>query len=133
MIIPPDTRVLQIGPGTLSPGIYSYNALPLAGAQVFENTTDISSYSYNSQSKEFVTYDTPDIVKLKAGYINSKGLAGAMYWELSTDKMGTNSIVGTVASAFGTLDQTQVIIPLFLWHLLMKLKTPVSEPHPLSQ
>ena len=30
-----------------------------------------------------------------------------MYWELSNDKKGTDSLVGTVARAFGTLDTTQ--------------------------
>ncbi len=32
---------------------------------------------------ELVSYDTPDIISLKAQYINSKGLGGAMFWEVS--------------------------------------------------
>ncbi|CAK5284354.1 unnamed protein product [Mycena citricolor] len=95
------------GPGTLAAGIYSYKTLPLAGAQVVENTTDISSYSYDSATEELVSYDTPNIVKLKAQYSVTKGLAGSMFWELSTDKVGSESLVGTSASVFGQLDQTQ--------------------------
>lgn len=47
------------------------------------------------------------MTKTKAKYIQDKGLAGAMFWELSGDKIGDDSLVGTTASAFGTLDQTQ--------------------------
>ncbi|KAI0261223.1 glycoside hydrolase superfamily [Gloeopeniophorella convolvens] len=96
-----------IGPGTISAGIYSYSVLPLAGAQVFENTTDVSSYSYNAASKELVSYDTPHIASLKAQYVQSKGLAGSMFWDLSTDQLGSGSLVGTTAGVYGSLDQTQ--------------------------
>lgn len=40
--------------------------------------------------------------------METKGLAGAMFWDLSTDKVGTGSLVGTAAGVFGSLDQTQV-------------------------
>ncbi|TCD65253.1 hypothetical protein EIP91_002917 [Steccherinum ochraceum] len=96
-----------IGPGTIEAGIYSYSVLPLAGAQVFENLTDVSSYSYDSAKKELVSYDTPHIVQLKAQYVASKGLAGTMFWDLSTDKTGPTSLVQSAATVYGTLDQTQ--------------------------
>ncbi|KAG6836888.1 hypothetical protein H0H93_001719 [Arthromyces matolae] len=96
-----------IGPGTIEAGVYSYKVLPLAGATVYENTTDVSSYSYDPTAKELVSYDTPDIVKLKAQYINTKNLAGSMFWELSTDKVGALSLVGTSAGVLGSLDTTQ--------------------------
>ncbi|KAI0309232.1 glycoside hydrolase family 18 protein [Amylostereum chailletii] len=96
-----------IGPGTTEAGIYSYSALPLAGAQVFENTTDVTSYSYDSAKKELVSYDTPNTVKTKAKYVLSKGMAGTMFWDLSTDKVGSDSLVGTASGVYGTLDQTQ--------------------------
>jgi chitinase len=94
-----------IGPGTIEAGIYSYKTLPrelcfrldvgqillaclipVAGAQVFENSTDVSSYSYDSSKKELVSYDTPNIVKTKAQYINANGMAGSMFWEVRTKK-----------------------------------------------
>ncbi|KAH9026976.1 glycoside hydrolase family 18 protein [Lactarius hengduanensis] len=71
-----------IGPGTIEAGVYSYSALPLSGAQVFENTTDVTSYSYNPTSRELVSYDTPHIATLKAQYVQTKGLAGSMFWEV---------------------------------------------------
>lgn len=54
----------------------------MAGAQVFENTTDISSYSYNAATQELVSYDTPNIIKLKVQYLESKGMGGSMFWEV---------------------------------------------------
>ncbi|KAF9259245.1 hypothetical protein L218DRAFT_670920 [Marasmius fiardii PR-910] len=96
-----------IGPGSVEAGVYNYNALPLAGAQVFENTTDVTSYSYDSSKKELVSYDTPNIVKIKTKYVNDKGLAGTMYWQLATDKKGQDSLLSTSASVLGALDQTE--------------------------
>ncbi|KIM43625.1 carbohydrate-binding module family 5 protein [Hebeloma cylindrosporum] len=95
-----------IGPGTIEAGVYSYKALPLAGASIVENTSDVSSYSYDSAKRELVSYDTPNIVRIKSQYINSNGLGGSMFWELSTDKVGSESLVGTAASVLGALDQT---------------------------
>lgn len=98
----------------------------VAGATVVENTTDVTSYSYDAAKKELVSYDTPRIVTMKAQYVASKGLAGSMFWEvcctdslqvhssrkipvqLSTDKVGSTSLVGTSAGVYGSLDTTQV-------------------------
>ncbi|KAF8649213.1 hypothetical protein AX16_005940 [Volvariella volvacea WC 439] len=96
-----------IGPGTIEPGIYSYKFLPLAGAQVIENNTDVSSISYDSAKRELVSYDTPNIVRRKAQYVNSRGLGGSMFWELSTDRTGSESLVSVSASTLGQLDTTQ--------------------------
>ncbi len=69
----------QAGAGT---GIYSYRVLPFSGAQVFENTTDVTSYSYDSRGRQLVSYDTPRIAALKAKYVQANGLAGTMFWEV---------------------------------------------------
>ncbi|KAJ2930548.1 hypothetical protein H1R20_g6536, partial [Candolleomyces eurysporus] len=95
-----------IGPGTIEPGVYSYKALPLAGAQVYQNKTDITAYSYDSAKREFVSYDTPSIAKMKALYAVNKGLGGTMFWELSQDKVGSESLVSSSAEMLGALDTT---------------------------
>ena len=46
------------------------------------------------------------MVRQKSQYIADNGLAGAMFWELSGDKIGGESLIGTTAGAFGALDQT---------------------------
>lgn len=71
-----------IGPGSIEAGVYSYKDLPLAGATVYENTTDVTSYSYDAAKQEFVSYDTPNIVKLKAEYVQKKGFGGTMFWDV---------------------------------------------------
>ncbi|KAF9531136.1 glycoside hydrolase superfamily [Crepidotus variabilis] len=127
------------GPGTIDPGVYSYKALPFVGSQIYENSTDISSYSYDAAKKEFITYDTPNIVKMKANYIKSKGLAGSMFWELSTDKVGSASLVGTVASNLGGLDQTlnHLYFPNSKWDNIRNnmgqgTPSPTNSPPPTS-
>lgn len=73
---------MKVGPGTTEAGVYSYSTLPLSGASVFENTTDITSYSYDASKKELISYDTPRIATLKAQYVESKGMAGQMFWDV---------------------------------------------------
>ena len=74
-----------VGPGTTDPGIYSYTDLPFAGATVHVNTTDVSSYSYDPNKRELVSFDTPHIASLKAQYVMSKGLAGQMFWDVGAN------------------------------------------------
>jgi chitinase len=57
--------------------------IALQGAVVYENSTDVTSYSYDAAKQEFVSYDTPNIVKMKAQYVIQQGLAGSMFWEVS--------------------------------------------------
>lgn len=92
-----------VGSGT---DIYSYKVLPLSGARVFENTTDVTSFSYDARKRQLVSYDTPHIAALKANYVQANGLAGSMFWELSMDKKGSDSLVGATAGVYGGLDQT---------------------------
>ncbi|KAG8781947.1 hypothetical protein FRC12_021384 [Ceratobasidium sp. 428] len=95
-----------IGTGTWEAGVYDYKALPIAGATVTENSALGSSYSYDSSKKELVSYDTPNIIRQKAAYIKSKGLAGGMFWELSSDKTGADNLVAISAAGIGALDST---------------------------
>ncbi|EAU86796.2 class V chitinase ChiB1 [Coprinopsis cinerea okayama7 len=78
----------------------------VAGGQVYENKTDMTSYSYDPVKRELVSYDTPNIVRMKAIYVEKNGLGGTMFWELSTDKVGSESLVAAAASRLGALDST---------------------------
>jgi chitinase len=40
---------------------------------------------YNAGTKEWISYDDPQSMRLKGKYIASQHLAGAMFWELSND------------------------------------------------
>ncbi|KAK2748096.1 Endochitinase 1 [Myotisia sp. PD_48] len=99
-----------IGPGTWEPGVYDYKVLPQAGAKVTEDKTLGASYSYDAAKKFLISYDTPAIAKQKTEYLMSKKLGGAMWWETSSDKTGSLSLVGTVLSTLGgqaVLDKSQ--------------------------
>ncbi|KAB5589554.1 Glycoside hydrolase family 18 protein [Ceratobasidium theobromae] len=95
-----------VGDGTWDKGVYDYKALPLSGAVVREDSARGSSYTYDSKKREWVSYDSPNIVRQKSKYAMSKGLAGGMFWELAADKAGSQSLVGASAATFGSLDST---------------------------
>jgi chitinase len=59
------------------------------------NSASMVPYLYNASSKVFITYDDEASVHQKNLYIKSKGLKGAMFWELNADK---NKTLGTVVA-----------------------------------
>ncbi|KAH8923667.1 carbohydrate-binding module family 5 protein [Atractiella rhizophila] len=95
-----------VGAGSWENGIWDYKALPLSGQTVTDDTSKVGAYSYGS-NRVLVSYDDPATAVTKTNYIKSNGLAGAMYWELSSDKTGSASIVSTVKNNLGGLDTTQ--------------------------
>lgn len=44
-----------------------------------------NSFLYSSSKKEWITYESPNSIQKKIIYMNQKGLAGIMFWELSED------------------------------------------------
>ena len=38
-------------------------------------------YLYNATTGTFISYDDNESMKYKTGYIKTKGLSGAMFWE----------------------------------------------------
>jgi len=44
-----------------------------------------ASYLYNASKRQFITYDDEWSVKKKCRYVLSKGMAGVMFWEYSSD------------------------------------------------
>ncbi|CAE6466923.1 unnamed protein product [Rhizoctonia solani] len=95
------------GPGTWEAGVYDYKALPFANTTIYNDLKNISSYSYDPVKKQLITYDTPIITEAKSTWLSNQGLAGAMFWELSADKNGTDSLVWTAAKTMAKLDNTE--------------------------
>ncbi len=74
--------------GTWEPGFVDYsdiadNYLP-SYTRHWDDDAKVP-YLYNAQTKTFVSYDDPESIGYKAEYIRDKGLAGGMFWELSSD------------------------------------------------
>jgi GH18 family chitinase len=66
------------------------NGIVSANGYTVNNTTysfDMigESYYYNPNTKVFITYDSPTMTSIKAGYIKRKNLGGGMFWDLSGD------------------------------------------------
>ncbi|KAF2438673.1 glycoside hydrolase family 18 protein [Karstenula rhodostoma CBS 690.94] len=102
-----------IGPGSWEAGVYDYKALPQAGASVVNDASLVASYSYDSSSRTLVSYDTPAIIQQKTGLIKSLGLGGGMWWESSSDKTGSESLISTYVNTVGgvsALDQSSNVL-----------------------
>ncbi|OCF57605.1 hypothetical protein L486_05064 [Kwoniella mangroviensis CBS 10435] len=86
-----------------------YKELPLPGAKVHNDTHIGASYSYDNHKRELISFDTPEIAKEKAKYINQRSLGGAMFWELAGDKPhnSSDSLVKVVHNNIGQLEKRQ--------------------------
>ncbi|KAJ4243459.1 Chitinase 4 [Fusarium torreyae] len=95
-----------VGGGSWENGVWDYKVLPKSGASLVYDSTAQASYSYDSNTKELISFDTPGMVKNKVLYIKNKSLGGSMFWEASADKTGADSLLGTSSKNLGTLDTT---------------------------
>ncbi|OKL63353.1 Endochitinase B1 [Talaromyces atroroseus] len=97
----PGTNFSGVGSGSWEDGVWDYKALPQAGATIYYDNTSVASWTYDSSQKLMISYDTPSIVQIKGDYIKSKGLGGGMYWDSSSDKSGSESLVNTLVERLG--------------------------------
>ncbi|KAM3446168.1 hypothetical protein MY3296_009925 [Beauveria thailandica] len=95
-----------VGSGTWENGTWDYSVLPKPGAEIMCDNTAQGCYSYDAQTKELITFDTPDIVAAKVGWLKEKGLGGSMFWEASGDKNGSDSLINTSFVGLGSLEST---------------------------
>ena len=60
------------------------------------NDTAKVPYLYNATTGTFISYDDNESMKYKTDYIKTKGLSGAMFWELSGIAVQVQNIVVVV-------------------------------------
>lgn len=99
-----------VGSGSWENGVWDYKVLPKAGATVITDKAAGATYSYDSGSKELITYDTPAMVSTKVDYLKSKGLGGSMFWEASADRNDSGSLLTTSYNALGSLSTAQNLL-----------------------
>jgi chitinase len=92
------------GSGTLEPGVLSFHDVTQRlvnrdGFVRYWNDTAKVPFLFNVASKEFVSYDDAESFGYKITYLKQRGLAGAMYWELSGDPQAV--LQGQVAHQLG--------------------------------
>ncbi|QPG99976.1 hypothetical protein C2857_003036 [Epichloe festucae Fl1] len=88
-------------------GVIPYRQLPRPGAVVRLDQRAGATWSYDPSSRELVSYDDVESARLKASYVKSKRLGGAVFWEASGDKKGDESLVRAMAGSLGKLDDSE--------------------------
>lgn len=96
-----------VGPGSVGAGVWPYKELPRPGAAVTVDRDVLAAYSYDSKAKTLITYDNAESASLKANYLMSKGLGGAVFWEASGDKLGKDSLITTLARSMWPLQSSE--------------------------
>lgn len=81
----PECGFQGIPKGTWEEGQFDYKVLPKPGAQEYNDFQRMASWSYDPHAREFISYDSPQIIAAKCNYIRQRQLGGAMFWELSAD------------------------------------------------
>jgi chitinase len=77
---------------------FPYKEMATSGLEYNYDSEAAAAYTYNAETKTLMSFDSPESVKAKMEFLKKKRLGGAMWWEISNDKIGDDSLVSTVAS-----------------------------------
>lgn len=78
-------------PGLYEAGAFDYKELKDSYFATYTRTWDAEAqvpWLYNPTTGIFISYEDPDSIAAKAGYVKDQDLAGVMIWELSQDDHG---------------------------------------------
>ncbi|KAI1338921.1 chitinase [Xylariaceae sp. FL0016] len=98
-----------VGSGSWEAGVWDYKVLPRSGTEIYDAESG-ATYSYDSSTKELISYDNVDMVQKKVTYLQSYGMAGSMFWEASGDRTDDGSLIAASYNAqggAGSLDKTE--------------------------
>lgn len=94
----------------LGDGQWRLKDLPRTGAQEIFDSVAGASYSYDAGTQELISYDNAQSAQAKSVYLKQKSLGGAMFWEASDDRNGTESLVGIMSGLLGGLKSSQNLL-----------------------
>ena len=98
-----------VGEGTWEQGVWDYKKLPPFDFLDYFDQPALASYCYNPNTRKMISYDSPQMVRIKSDIIRQRGLGGVMWWESSADKEGKQSLIWTVVDDFGGPDALQKV------------------------
>ncbi|MCJ1446920.1 MAG: Endochitinase 1 [Stictis urceolatum] len=99
-----------VGEGSWENGVWDYKALPREGAEVCYDREAEASFSFDRASGMVVSFDSKEAVERKTRYVCENGLGGGMWWESSSDKPGSESLIATAFEGLkgsGSMDTTE--------------------------
>ncbi len=70
---------------------YGRLAAEVVGRDGFARRWDATAHApflWNGDRRIFISYDDPESMRLKAGYVRAKGLGGVMFWQYAEDPSG---------------------------------------------
>jgi chitinase len=76
------------GLGTWEPGVFDYSDIADQWLRLFTRYWHDEAgvpWLYSAKLQIMISYDDPESMRLKAGYVKENGLGGIMFWELSGD------------------------------------------------
>ncbi|ROW11509.1 hypothetical protein VMCG_01553 [Cytospora schulzeri] len=106
----PYTGIGSGSPRLKHPGLWLYRELPRAGATEIYDDVAKASYSYDNATRELISYDNVHSALEKKSYVFSRGLGGVVFWEGSGDRNGSDSLVTTLATAMGDLNNQENLL-----------------------
>lgn len=77
-----------LAPGRWAPGVFAYNELAETQIPTMTRHWDATAqvpWLFDAATGVMITYDDPESLAAKAGYVRANGLGGVMFWELSQD------------------------------------------------
>lgn len=91
-----------VGEGSWENGVWDYKALPKSDCQVINDMKLGASYCYSPSSQLMISYDTHEVVQMKAQLVSKYNFGGGMWWESSADKpFGQGSLIETFLQSCG--------------------------------
>ena len=98
--------------GTWESGVFDYDHLKKSYLPTYTRHWDNASkvpFLYNASTGIWISYDDAESIRLKCDYIKQQRLAGAMFWELSSDR--DEDLIGTAFEMLSNNDPPALALP----------------------